>query len=268
MADLRAMIGAAKAGSGAFSTNFLLTDAAIEPAVRAGNVFALASDGAVVLLRRDPLFDRLYYAAADASRLAVALSRLELPPSGALVTDLIGRREEVTPWMTQFEEAGFSSRATILRMQRLLSEAPPVENRDPEVEVAEERDAEDVRAVIANGFDEFVDQIPSIAEIRRAASLGTILLVRDSGRIAGLLFYDRVGQTTVCRYWVVRPEYQGRGRDVKLMRRYWQDCRECRRFMLWVRQSNSHALLIYKWYGYKLDSIIDVVMIKRRFAIM
>jgi GNAT superfamily N-acetyltransferase len=263
VADLRRMIGSAKAHGGTFSTNLFLTDAALEPAARAGTLLASESPGAVIFLSQGPLFGRLYYAAAGSDYLVAALHRLKLPQTGAFVVDLIGRRSKIAPWVSAFEEAGFSRYSTLIRLQRLFSQRPPTTDRDHNVETAQEQDAESIQTALAVNFDPYADQLPPLEEIGQAATRGTILLIRDAGRIAALLYYDRRGITTAFRYWLVLPDYRTQGFSDMLIRRYFQDCAGCRRSVLWVHESNSRAILIDKWYGYRPDSIVDVVLIKR-----
>ena len=135
---------------------------------------------------------------------------------------------------------------------------------DSGIEVARAEDAEEIHAALLANFDVYIDQVQPLEETREAAALGTILLVRDGERIAALLYYDRAGLSTRFRYWFVLPEYRTEGYGDRLIRRYFHDCAECRRFILWVHESNSRAIPIYRWYGYKADSIVDVVFIKRQ----
>ena len=263
-ADLRHMIGMARAPSSGFGTNLFLTDAATERLASTGSLFAREFEGAVIVLRREPCFDRLYYAAADLGRLESALAQLDLTAGGVLVSDLVGRKDEVAPWAAAFTNAGFSNSTTILRMQRAQAGQAPAADTDSGVEVARAGDAEQIHAALLANFDVYIDQLPPLEETREAAASGTILLLRDGSRMAALLYYDRAGLSTRFRYWLVLPEYRTKGYGDRLIRRYFHDCAECRRFLLWVHESNSRAIPIYRWYGYKADSIVDVVFIKRQ----
>lgn len=263
-ADVRRVLTAAKTGAG-YGSNFFLADDAVERAAQAGALEAFEFDGAALVLCREPALDRVYYGAADPARLEAALARLgNLPPGRAFVADLVGREGEVEPWANAFAARGYTSLTRIIRMQRLSQGASSADTAaDPDIAVAGPGDAEDIHAAIQTNFDVFMDQIPGVDEIRRAAAAETILIARADGRIAALLYYDRAGLTTVFRYWFVLPEYRTTGWGDKLIRRYFRDTAECRRSILWVHERNSRAIPIYRWYGYKPDSVIDVVMIKR-----
>jgi len=264
VSDLRSFISSAKAAaSGNFGTNLFLTDASLEPLVQAGRLSAFQSKGAAIFRKKEKLFDRLYFAAADPAALATALFSLASPESGVLVASLVGRRSDIEPWINQFQSAGFRVHATLLRMCRILPKAVSLKNPDPAVEASTERDTAAVLELLEASFDPYADQIPEVDEIAQAAAQGRILVARDAERIAALLYYDRFGLTTWSRYWLILPEYRTQGLNFKLMERYFQECAGCRRAILWVHESNQRAALIYKWYGYRPDAIVDIVLIKR-----
>lgn len=262
-ADLSHWIGLAKSAGSQFGTNIFLTGDAIEQ-LGAGSLFAREFDGAVIVLRREPRFDRLYYAAAGAAPLESALAQLEWPAGSVLVSDLVGRKDEIAPWAAAFTAAGFSHSTTLLRMQRIQTQPAPAARAGLDVELARAEDAAEIQDVLLANFDPYLDQIPPIAETRQAAASGTVLLIRAGGRIAALLYYDRTGWTTHLRYWLVLPDHQTEGfAGDRLIRRYFRDCAGCRRFLLWVHERNTRVVPIYRWYGYKTDSLIDAVFLKR-----
>jgi hypothetical protein len=259
------MIGVAKAGGKGFATNFFLTDPAIESLIATGSLFALESEGVVIFLRRESHFDRLYYVAADEHYLAEALAKVAVPESRAIVADVVGRRDLLAPIVDQFTRTGYTHHTTLVRLQWMSSGDATPQTQDSEIEAAQEEDAAEILAALASNFDEYSDQIPSIDEIRRAAAAGTILVARDAGRVAALYYYDRSGLSSVARYWLVLPEYRGkRLLGDKVLRRYFQESAACKRRIVWVHEDNSPVLTIYQWYGYKLDSIVDIILIKRR----
>jgi hypothetical protein len=273
VAEFRQMISRAKATGSGFGTNLFLADSVLDGLVSTGKLFAQESEGAVIFLRRETSYDRVYYAVAHLSCLAVALSRLT--SGNVLASSLVGRKDEVAPWAAEYASAGFSHTTTLLRAQLAQTGQAPAEGveADSGIEVARIEDAEEIHAALLANFDVYEDQIPSLEEIREAAASGTILLVREEDRIAALHYYIRTGLTSRSRYWLVLPEYRTRGTNktiarstygYRLFRRYLNDCLGCRRSIVWVNERNSRARQIYSWYGYKEDSIVDMVMIKRR----
>jgi GNAT superfamily N-acetyltransferase len=257
------MIGAIKAVSDSFSTNYFLQDSAIAPFVNAGGLFAQKFPGAVLFLKQELYFGRVYYAAADSSCLAAALRQLSVPDNSELVADVIGRADVVQPCVEQFCSAGFSRYAGLLRMQRINSGVSDAKKIDASIEVALGSDIDAVHDAIIENFDTYVDQIPPLEEIKQAISLGTILIVRDAGVIAAFLYYNRSRLASTCRYLFVHPNYRRHGFYDKLMRRYFYECGNCVRLSLWVNETNHIATSVYRWYGYKTDLTVDSIVIKR-----
>jgi len=257
------MVGEAKAAGRGFRTNFYLSDAAIESALRGGELLALRSDGGVLMLKRERDLARLYYAVAEPARLPAALAQLTDRVCGVLVADLIGRPEETAVFEPAFAEAGFSRYTRFLRMQKTMPAGLPTAEDDRLVKTAQPRDAEAVLAAIQGHFDPYCEHFPPLAEIREAIARGTILVIRDGPRLAALLYYDRTGLTTNFRYWIVEPGYRRHAYGDRLIRRYFRDCAGCRRSVLWVEETNARAIPVHRWYGYQPDSVIDVILIKR-----
>jgi hypothetical protein len=258
------MIGVAKAAGKGYATNLFLADPAIEPLIATGSLLALECNGAVVFLRRESSFDRLYYAAADEHCLGEALAKVAAAESRTIVTDVVGRRDSLEPIVDQFTGSGYTHHATLVRLQRMSSGDVAPQTQNSEIEVAQEQDAAPILAALSSNFDEYSDQFPSIDEIRKAVAAGTVLVIRQAGRVAALLYYDRYGLTSAVRYWLVLPEYRGqRLLGDKLLRRYLQESAACKRSILWVHEDNHPVLTIHQWYGYKLDSMVDIVLLKR-----
>jgi hypothetical protein len=264
VAYIRHMIAVAKAAGKGFATNFFLTDPAIERLIATGSLLAWESEGAVIFRRQESAFDRLYYAAADEHCLAEGLAKVPASEERTVVTDVVGRRDTLTPILDLFSKAGYTHHATLVRLFQTVSGGITAENRDSGIELAQDQDAADILSALASTFDEYSDQLPSIDEIGRAIAAGTILVARDAGRVAALYYHDRLGITSAGRYWLVLPEYRGqRLLGDKVLRRYFQDSAACKRRIVWVHESNRPVLTIYQWYGYTLDSIVDRVLVKR-----
>jgi len=95
---------------------------------------------------------------------------LDQTAGGVLVSDLVGRKDEVAPWAAAFTNAGFSNSTTILRMQRAQAGQAPAADTDSGVEVARAGDAEQIHAALLANFDVYIDQLPPLEETREAAA--------------------------------------------------------------------------------------------------
>lgn len=261
VAEVRSRIGEAKAVPGAFGSNLYLADDALEALIAREGLYVVSTPGAVVFRSAGELLDRIYYAAASPDALRSALAALPAPDANRYVVDLLGRAETNAPWRECFAAAGFARYGGFLRMQRPIPPGMAAVEINPVIEDAREDDAPAIAALLQEHFDLYAEHLPDVAHLRRAAADGTVLVVRDGERLAAYFIYDRSGLTTNFRYWSVLPEYRSLGYGDLLMKRYFQKCADCRRSLLWVRDTNTPAIRIYRWYGYKPDLTIDEVFV-------
>ena len=77
------------------------------------------------------------------------------------------------------------------------------------------------------------------------------------------LFFEVTGQSSLLRHWVVDGAHRDRRVGSRLMRRYFADCKDVRRFTLWVISDNDNAIDRYKHYGYQQDGLIDQVLMRQ-----
>jgi GNAT superfamily N-acetyltransferase len=277
-AQVRVRMDAVRAGARTFGTNFFLGDGAVERACKDQALFFREFPGALLLLKREAGFDRLFYAAAEPEALAAAVPRFAPAPERPLVADVIGRPADAGMWVEPLTAAGLERYESFQRMQRVVSAAPDQaalkrvrtisrmlnpKLRDAPIQIAGETDAAEIVHALNSQFDPLSEHLPEVDEVAQAAASGAVLTIRDGGALAALLYYDRSGLTTTCRYWLAMPGYLGLGYAELLMERYFQVCAACRRFLLWVRQGNRAAIPLYRAYGYTEDSMVDVILLRR-----
>ena len=97
----------------------------------------------------------------------------------------------------------------------------------------------------------------------RAATDRKIMVIRSGATIAGLLFFEATGQSSLLRHWVVDPARRDQRVGARLIRRYFAECTDVRRFLLWVISDNDNAIDRYVHYGYQRDGLINQVLIRR-----
>jgi hypothetical protein len=96
-----------------------------------------------------------------------------------------------------------------------------------------------------------------------AAAERKVLVIRSGNAIAGQLFFEATGQSSLLRHWLVDSAHRDQRVGARLMRRYFAECTDVRRFVLWVISDNVNAIDRYRHYGYERDGLIDQVLIRR-----
>jgi len=252
--------------AGPLVTNFYPVPAKLQRSIERGELFSTTAGDVLFVLRRDRDFLHLSFVAGTAEELAAALRELVPSVAETVTVDVLGPRERVAELAELFAPTGFRRHCELHRMTRTTRQEdtpPPPAPPDPEVVFASRDDGPALAAMLETALDRHGEQIPDEDEMTRAAADRKILIVRSGPAIAGLLFFEVTGQSSLLRHWLVAPTHRDQRIGARLMRRYFADCKDVRRFLLWVISENHNAIDRYRHYGYAQDGLIDQVLIRR-----
>lgn len=219
----------------------------------------VCAEDSVLIFRRDRDFYRLYHVSPDSRRLAAALAGLDrFAPGALLVSDLVGTPPPVDAIAAIHLEHGFRLHRSLVRMAR--DTAPG--GADPSVEFAEPDDGAAVSAFLEALLDRFVDQVPDLEQVRDAIGERRILMLRRNGLPAAILWFETTGLSSLLRYWYVGDEFRGQGLGARLIRTFFELCRDGRRIVLWVIEDNCDAIAIYRRYGFRSEGLVDRIVVR------
>lgn len=251
----RLTAGVSRAVAG-YSTNLYATPVQIDQWSVTGGLRVLTTVGAVLVLRAERDFHRVYHVARDLPALTAALALL---PPGRYVADLIGREgDALDRQCAAYVAGGFVRHAFLRRMGRLPA---PVSLPTDAVVIAKSDDAEAVAAFLDRLLDPLSEQLPDVVELRTAAQDGRLLVVRQGAALDGMLMYDAQGQLAHLRFWHVDPDSHGAGIGRRLMGSFLSRCATARRIVLWVIGDNDRSIAIYRHYGFQADGLLDHIMV-------
>jgi ribosomal protein S18 acetylase RimI-like enzyme len=260
--------------AGPLVTNFYPVPDKLQRSIDRGELFSITAGNVLFVLRRDRDFLHLSFVASTAAELVAALRELAATVAETVTVDVLGPRERVAEIAELFAQAGFRGHCALHRMTKLTNQTKPTNpddmapppatpDLDPGVVFASRDDAAALAGMLETALDRHAEQIPDEDELTRAASERKILVIRSGGAIAGLLFFELTGQSSLLRHWLVDPAHRDQRIGARLMRRYFADCKDVRRFLLWVISDNHNAIDRYRHYGYQQDGLIDQVLIRR-----
>lgn len=129
------------------------------------------------------------------------------------------------------------------------------------VEKAVVGDIPEIRDIFNDYFNPFTERIPDQKELERLVGMGGISIIRDCGRIAGMVIYEKSAYNIHLRYWWVSPSYRNRGVGGDLLRDYFRNGHECKRQFLWVFSDNLNAIEKYRHYGFEFDGTADEIYV-------
>lgn len=253
---LQQMIAKVPRQSREYSTTLYAGPSQIQRWCSAGEMRALVADGALLVVRTDRGFDRVYHISTDRSSLVRALSGL---PVRRYVADLIGREAPLDQLCSAYAASGFSPHAFLRRMSRTTRQSPfrPYEDAS----IARPEEAAEVAAFLAALLDPLSEQLPTTDELHSAAIQGRLLIVRRGTALSGMLMYDLQGRLAHLRFWHVHPDAQGAGIGRSLMGAFLASTAEAQRHVLWVLGDNDRSIAIYRHYGFEVDGLLDRIMV-------
>jgi len=255
------------AGAG-FSTNFFAAPQKIKEWIEHAELFSDLRDEATLLFRKDRDFWHLYFAAVNNSTLLWELQNAPALDSVPLVVDLIGHEAALGELVKLFEDVGYRRYTRLFRMAFLpfagsVRNATPLDER---VTWASSADCVSILDLLSLSFDRYAEQLPALHEIETAVANRQIFVAKHGAQLAGLLFFETQGFTSLLRYWLVAPEFRDQHFGSILMHRYLTDQVNVRRFILWVIADNAAAIRKYRHYGFVPDDLVDHVLVNARIS--
>ena len=245
-------------------SNFFAASEELRSWIERGCMFYMEAEHALLILRRDRNFSRLYHVATSPEMLSAELDSMDRvwDASNVLVSDLVGRPEDIDPASRTYREHGFTELRSLCRMTR-TSKSPIQEAGDgPEVVFGQSADVAAIADFLERMLNPYADQIPATIELQTAVARKQILIAGGRGTIAGLLFFDSKGQTAHIRYWYVGENCRNQGIGARLMKTFLSECRDARRIILWVVSENADAIAKYSHYGFEREGLVDQIMIR------
>jgi GNAT superfamily N-acetyltransferase len=79
-------------------------------------------------------------------------------------------------------------------------------------------------------------------------------------KIDGLVVFEINGLTSHLRYWFVDPKMRDQKTGSALLRRFFHECRNTKRQILWVNTLNANAIERYAHYGFRAETMTDIIM--------
>lgn len=241
-------------------TNFFLTQHSIERAIRKERLSGIALPGASLLLRRDRDFSHLYINFSDLEVLKSQLEQLTIETP--LVADVIQRDNSHEEMISVLEDAGFTPHRLLFRLNRPI-QVPEDSTNGAKVQLAHYSNAEEILRCLEKYFDKYSEQLPELDEIEEAISMNRILISLVDHQLAGFLYFESSGQSSILRYWFVSPAVRNQNVGSALIRHYLSASCPNASSQLWVVHDNYNAIDKYKHYGYTRDILEDQIMIRK-----
>jgi hypothetical protein len=258
--EVKSLWSAGKIRGQSSLTNFFLSQHSIERAIRKGRLTGIAHSGASLLFRRDRDFSHLYVNFSDDDVFKSLLEQLSFETP--VVVDVIQRDNSHERMISILEEAGFMPHRLLFRLNRQV-QATEVATSGANVQLAHHSNAVEILRCLEKYFDKYSEQLPELDEIEDAISKSQILISLIDHQLAGFLYFESSGQSSILRYWFVSPDFRNQNVGASLIRHYLSASCPNASSQLWVVHDNYNAIDRYQHYGYKRDILEDQIMIRK-----
>lgn len=244
-----------------YITNFYFTGSKLKDLIYNNELYVIDNTNNIFFLRKNDGFFNLYFCSSNKSflekSLAEDLTNIKLP----IVTDLVGEEKTIKELKDIFIKNDFCYYTTFIRLSRINDNNDSLYMAN-DFMYAKPEDSSEIYNIISNNFNKYSEHIPPLEEIKDAINKYTILIKKEKDKIVALSFHDKIGFSSIHRYLFVDKNFRGQKLGTKILKKYFDECKTIKKFMLWVELSNNKAINIYEDLGYKYDNLIDIIMIK------
>ncbi len=245
-----------------FLTNFFMSKEKCNRLIKSQSIFEVTTEKSIFILSKDHDFYHLCYFSTNHKNLEDSLIKLtEIYPKTVFVCDLIGKQNQIKSYAELFIPCGFRYHKTLHRMSRIL-DIDKIQSFDTRIKFAQHNHAEELYKLIQEYFDKYSEQLPSLEEINEWIEAQRILISTEGEKISGFVVFEIQGMTSILRYWLVLPVYREQKIGSVLLKRFFYECRNSGRQLLWVLGDNENAIKRYRHYGFETEELYDYIMIK------
>ena len=244
-----------------YITNFYFTGFKLKELIDNHKLYMINKENHISFLRENDGFYDLYFCSSNEGflekSLAEDLNNLTLP----IVVDLIGEEKTIKKLEEIFIKHDFNYYTTFIRLSKMNNNTNIMYTTD-DILFAEPEDALEVYNIILSNFNKYCHHLPSLEGIKEKINKHNVLIKKEENKIVALRIFDKTGISSLSRYVFTVKNFRGKKLHSKISKKYFEECKNVKKFMVWVETSNSRIVNIEKKLGYSYDNLTDVVMIK------
>ncbi|PWW08318.1 ribosomal protein S18 acetylase RimI-like enzyme [Paenibacillus cellulosilyticus] len=242
-----------------FLTNAFFTAQQLGGKVNKDHVTVRFAENTVIILEEEEQLVRLYFYAADLTSLQQVQRILVDFKGKPIIADVVGRDRQVDPIVNGLQLSNFYKCSTLIRMKRLGSESRYEEVSD--VTLATQDRVDEIMDLLYLEFDSHISHLPNRHKLLEAINNKEVTLVIQHNEIAGLAYFERLGEKLVYLYQlVVDKRYRGQGVADRLLKHQFDQLSKDVVCQLWVESSNVVAINKYERYHFAPDGLVDSIM--------
>ena len=246
-------------------TNLFITADELPRKVFFKKCFLMVREGCLLLAVQSDAYFQIYYYARDLNALGEALNIGTGSCSLPFICDIIGREPETEKTASFLEENGFTVRQKLVRLIFKPEISPDKKFAHPG-EYAAKGDAREIQEILLKNFDVYGSQLPEIGKIQENIAKNQVAVIRKSGEIAAVEYFEINGKSLRKWFSVVAENYRSKFVYFEMKQFLFAIYKEknIRKVISWRDESNQRLIEACKKEGEKPDGLVDYVMFRSK----
>lgn len=246
-------------------TNFFISAKELQQWANEKSLSIIQSQSSVMIFRKRSGFSVIYFFTSDTTDICMLMKTLLDNQSRRYVIGIVYKKEYPYDIVQGFCSNGFKKETVYERM--ILSDICFTKYAQEScLKKAVVEDIDEIYDIFYSNFNEYTDQLPTKKEILKAINSGKhdIIIAKHERKkcIVNVFWFENKGKTIHWRYWVIRPEFRGKGLGRKLLQQVLGKYAHASRIILWVRDNNPQAKAFYEELGFVSDGLYDCILCK------
>lgn len=250
---------------GCFVNNFYPNEAEMSDWIKNKELFSLeVSDSACFFVHKTKVATFIYFFVKELYDLKLVFPRIiQLLESRVMVYDYICKTDEERNLIKEISAScGFELHTSLRRMSFVLKEND-FEDED-DIAFAGLEDIDCLFDMFNAAFDPISERIPEKKQLEKYIEQKAVLVCRKQGQVAGFAVADIQKKTMYLKHLLTSPDFRRQGIAEKILKKAFFLSKHCIRFILWVIDSNTPAINLYKKFGYSFETLSNYTFVSKK----
>ncbi len=243
-------------------TNFYPNETEMSDWIKNGKFFSLeVSDAACFFVHKTEAAAFIYFFVKELCDLKPAfLQIIQLLDVRIMAYDYICKTDEERNFIKEISTScGFELHTSLRRMSFILKEN--IFEEDDDVTFAELEDIDCLFDMFNAAFDPVSERIPTKEQLKKYIKQKAVLICRKQRRIAGFAVVEIQKKTMYLKHLLTNSDFRRQGIAEKILKKAFFLSKGCIRFILWVIDSNTPAISLYKKFGYNFETLSNYTFV-------
>lgn len=245
--------------------NFYPNEAEMSIWINDGELFSLeVRDSACFFVHKTEAAAYIYFFVKELYALKFAFPQIiQLLESRVIAYDYICKTDEERNFIKEISTScGFDLHTSLRRMSFVLKEN--IFEDDNDVTSAELEDADCLLEMFNAAFDPISERIPAKKQLKKYIKQKDVFICKKQGRIAGFAVVEIQKKTMYLKHLLTNPDFRRQGIAEKILKKALFLSKGCIRFILWVIDSNTPAISLYKKFGYNFETLSNYTFVLKK----